>query len=763
MAKTIGIIIDQLVYEYQAEFWHGICHQAQESGVNIVSYVGSTVDSSDEAYSNQNKVYDLISRRRVDGSIVLISSVASRINKTEKTEFMKKIASRCPVLSVGDIFKEYPSVGVDNRKGMYDSVNHLISRHGKKRIAFIGGPSSSDEATARFNAYKEALKANSIQYDEKLFYLGNFVFDSGIDAVRYLVSNKVSFDAVVAASDWMIFGAMQELKQQGFEIPGEIAVSGFDNVESAYVSIPSLSSVKQPVYEMGRKVVSMMLDVIEKRDYAQCTLFPTEHVIRDSCGCLLVDTKTEMESGVRAEDDKSVSGDELKQTLFDKLKTDIIHTDSTEFLNLFNSSLERITRAEEITEFQNMISDIRDTILSPESLSAMGISSPEQMTKHRYIRSKDVEKIFDMYGDSIRSVENILHKARALVTRRAEQLQFIKYLDVNNKSSQIINIGQRLLTSYNRDFMFSVIKRDFPSVDISSCAIIEYVEPQAVPVSKMARMIFHYHKDKEVKITDDPFESETLVPDAYWPVESSSPWILTVLPLTYKKTAIGYVLFESKNLFGLVYEAFSSEIASALKGIEIYEEHDKIAASIKDRSVKINALVAPMLESIMQVAHLSGNEVETIKDLSNITSDGLTLLQKANAIIGKAAESINQMLDMISMIEDLSENINILALNASIESARAGSYGLGFQVIAQEVKHLSDSTAQNIKSISDVLRKVVSNIEESSRASKENYKVFTNVKNHVDQVTNLLMNITNKMNELSTSSNDILTEIDKKI
>jgi methyl-accepting chemotaxis protein len=212
-----------------------------------------------------------------------------------------------------------------------------------------------------------------------------------------------------------------------------------------------------------------------------------------------------------------------------------------------------------------------------------------------------------------------------------------------------------------------------------------------------------------------------------------------------------------------VYEAFSSEIASALKGIEIYEEHDKIAASIKDRSVKINALVAPMLESIMQVAHLSGNEVETIKDLSNITSDGLTLLQKANAIIGKAAESINQMLDMISMIEDLSENINILALNASIESARAGSYGLGFQVIAQEVKHLSDSTAQNIKSISDVLRKVVSNIEESSRASKENYKVFTNVKNHVDQVTNLLMNITSKMNELSISSNDILTEIDKKI
>jgi methyl-accepting chemotaxis protein len=121
------------------------------------------------------------------------------------------------------------------------------------------------------------------------------------------------------------------------------------------------------------------------------------------------------------------------------------------------------------------------------------------------------------------------------------------------------------------------------------------------------------------------------------------------------------------------------------------------------------------------------------------------------------------MLDMTSLIQDLSDNINILALNASIESARAGKYGLGFQVIATEVKHLSDSTAQNTKNISDALSKVVTNIKESNIASKENYKVFTNVKNHVEQVTNLLNNVTNKMNELSAASNNILAEIERKI
>ncbi|MBP9021555.1 MAG: hypothetical protein KBH06_00005, partial [Spirochaetes bacterium] len=75
MAKTIGVIIDQLVYEYQAEFWHGICAEAQQSGVNVISLVGSTVDYSEAGIVNRNKIYNIISSARIDGAIVLSSSV----------------------------------------------------------------------------------------------------------------------------------------------------------------------------------------------------------------------------------------------------------------------------------------------------------------------------------------------------------------------------------------------------------------------------------------------------------------------------------------------------------------------------------------------------------------------------------------------------------------------------------------------------------------------------------------------------------------
>lgn len=763
MATTIGLVIDQLVYEYQAELWHGVCHQAQERGINIVSYVGSTIDETDIQLMNQNKIYDFISNKRLQGIIVLISSVSSHVDRAGKEAFMKRLSSICPVVSVGDIFKEYPSIGVDNHKGMFDSINHLITQHGKRRIAFVGGPPASDEAQKRFGAYKEALRVNNIPYDEKLYYPGNFVFKSGIEAVDLLIEKKIPFDAVVAASDWMAFGAMHQLKEKGYDVPGKIAVSGFDNVESTYVSTPPLSSVKQPVYEMGKRAVDIVVNIIEKRDYEMCTIFPTEHIIRDSCGCLLAEKTPEQISRDHDFTQSLARRKDLKESLLKILQGEITPERGTEFLKAFNSALEKITRAEDIVEFHDLVSEIREDILSPKAIMSQGDSPFDKMKKHKLLKFNVVEETMRHYCVYTHGIEDLLHGARSLISRRAEQLQFFKYLNANNKSSQIISIGQHLLTTYNRDYLFSTIKKDFPQVDINSCAIVEYVDPSAKPVSKQARLINYYHKEKETRVSDEAFDTSIIVPDNCWPSAANSPWIANIIPISYKNEALGYVFYESKNLFGLVFEAFSSEIASALKGIEVFEEHNKVSQSIQERSRNINSLVTPMLESIQQVATLAGNEVQTIKNLATMTETGLLKFQNANEIIEKASASINQMLNMINLIEDLSSNINILALNASIESARAGSYGFGFQVIAEEIKQLSDSTAQNTKSISEVLRSVVSNIEESSVASKENYQVFSNVKNHVEQLTNLLLNVTNKMNDLSIASNEILTEIEKKI
>ncbi|MDA3900233.1 MAG: substrate-binding domain-containing protein [Spirochaetes bacterium] len=766
MAKTIGLIIDQLVYEYQAEMWHGVCDMAQKLGCNLISYVGSTIDFADNDLMSQNKIYEYISNKRLDGAIVLISSVSSHVNKAGKLDFMHKIAEKCPVISVGDLLEEYPSIGVDNHNGMFDSVNHLITKHGKRKIAFVGGPKNSDEAATRLGAYKAALKANNIAFDEKLYFEGSFIFSSGVEAINAFTGAKTEFDAVVAASDWMAFGVIQQLLQLGFKIPEQIAITGFDNVESAYVSTPPLSSVKQPVYEMGQKAVRTILDMIDKRPYEKKIIYPTEFIVRDSCGCLMTKTEAENEA---VQTEKTVSNDTLKShekmksSMIEKLKQDIEQGDGHDFLHYFNSIVDKVTRTEDISEYQKLIFEIRESLIRPELLINQKIAPIEQIHKHRIFKQDTVEKLIKAVSEYTYAVDDYLHRARLIISRKAEQLQFVKYLDANNKSAQIITIGQNILTTYNRNYLFSVIKRDFPKVDIPSCAIVQYSKQQAEDNSEYSKMLYYYNKDKDQNISTEPFKTEILIPDQFWPDKSHSPWIANVVPISYQGTPVGFVFYESKNRFGLIFEAFSSEISSALKGIQIYEDHEKVSNSIQDRSRRINELVAPMLESILQVSNISGDEIQAIRNLSDMTATGLSQLKSANDIIGKASSSINQMLGMIDLIEDVSANINILALNASIESARAGTYGLGFQVIAEEIKQLSDTTASNTKNISEVLKSVVSNIEESSSASQENFKVFTKVKDHVAQVTNLLTNVTNKMNELSSASNDILTEIERKI
>jgi len=163
-----------------------------------------------------------------------------------------------------------------------------------------------------------------------------------------------------------------------------------------------------------------------------------------------------------------------------------------------------------------------------------------------------------------------------------------------------------------------------------------------------------------------------------------------------------------------------------------------------------------MLEAIQELTDVSRIEIEKTSKLSNITSDALQKLKEANTIIEKSSANINKMLDMISIIDDVSSNINVLAINSSIESAHAGEYGWGFSIIAEEVKLLSDSTAENALKISNTLKEIVKAIQDSTIASIYNYNRFSEIDEHVSQVTNQFSGILARMTELSENSNKIL-------
>ncbi len=192
------------------------------------------------------------------------------------------------------VFFDQPSLGngistvwVKYRDGIKQAVEHLAVR-GRKRIAFIGGPSEKRmqilHNLERYAGYRDGLAACGLNHDTKLVVASDYTIKGGRLATRTLLKRSPRPDAIVAASDRMAFGALQELKAQGLEVPKDIAVTGFDDFELAQSADPPLTTVHFPVDELAKQAVRLLLEQIEGEAAAKLNheAVAVKLVVRDS-------------------------------------------------------------------------------------------------------------------------------------------------------------------------------------------------------------------------------------------------------------------------------------------------------------------------------------------------------------------------------------------------------------------------------------------------------------------------------------------------
>ncbi|PZT71877.1 MULTISPECIES: LacI family DNA-binding transcriptional regulator [unclassified Streptomyces] len=174
------------------------------------------------------------------------------------------------------------SVDSDNFEGARGAVEHLVSR-GRRTIATITGRLDVYASQSRLDGYRQAVGDAGLEPDERLVAPADFSEEGGARAMRELLARRPDVDAVFAASDVMAAGARQVLREAGRRIPEDVALIGFDDSAVARHMDPALTSVRQPIEEMGRTMTRLLLDMIagENADRAQIVL-PTELVVRDS-------------------------------------------------------------------------------------------------------------------------------------------------------------------------------------------------------------------------------------------------------------------------------------------------------------------------------------------------------------------------------------------------------------------------------------------------------------------------------------------------
>ncbi|KNF09745.1 ribose operon repressor [Gottschalkia purinilytica] len=269
--SSIGLIIPDIINPFFPDLARGVEDIASKEGYSVI------LCNTDDDPDKEKKYISLLNEKRVDGIIFTGASTHSH------EHILELIKSGVPVILMDRRIDYENTFGVfiENFKGGYDATNYLISL-GHKKIGCITGPLNTKESEERFNGYKKALKEAGIDFNEDLVIESNYKITGGADAATELLE-KQNVTAIFAFNDMMAYGVYKAAKLLGLKIPDDISVIGFDDVQISQILEPELTTVKQPIYDMGAESAKMLITRIKgKKIKKKIIKFKTELIIRES-------------------------------------------------------------------------------------------------------------------------------------------------------------------------------------------------------------------------------------------------------------------------------------------------------------------------------------------------------------------------------------------------------------------------------------------------------------------------------------------------
>lgn len=277
--NTLGVILPNISRIFFPQVLKGIQDNARKYNFNLIYF------DTDEEPEKEEKFIRELQNNMVDGIIVdfcrdinsnkeVIRSLESIINNERK---------KVPIVALEQqIDSSYiSSVSIDNYGSAVIATKYLIEA-GHTKIAHIAGPQTYPTPPQRLAGYKETLEKNNL-FNEELIVTGDFRPLSGYEETKKLIAEKKEFTAIFAANDQMAIGAMKALLEEGFSIPEDKSVIGFDNIFVSSLVSPSLSTIEVPQYELGCEAVEKVRNqIIENQIVKDDSVLPTHLIVRKS-------------------------------------------------------------------------------------------------------------------------------------------------------------------------------------------------------------------------------------------------------------------------------------------------------------------------------------------------------------------------------------------------------------------------------------------------------------------------------------------------
>lgn len=270
--RTIALLLPDITNPFFPELVKGVQTAADERGHALL-----LADSSDRPEKILSDI-ELLRRKQVDG-LILIS---------QNTDY-HGVAEACQGLPVVALDRELDvpgasMIGVDHEAGAYRAVRHLIDL-GHRHIAHVAGPARVAVSARRRAGWERALLEAGIEPDARLVVEGNFLEDGGFEAGRILLERLDDVTAVFAANDLTALGLLAACAAAGVAVPDRLSVVGFDGIHLARYTTPTLTTVAQPIYGLGRRAGEVLIEAIGADEPAPVTeLLDTQLVLGGSTG-----------------------------------------------------------------------------------------------------------------------------------------------------------------------------------------------------------------------------------------------------------------------------------------------------------------------------------------------------------------------------------------------------------------------------------------------------------------------------------------------
>ena len=272
---VVGVIVHDITDPYFAEIVRGVEDAATPGGHLVITC------SSDRNAEREDSYIRLLRSMRAAAIIFAGSGLDDPVlNRSMRKHLAAMRGYGAAVVHCSPHADGEAEVGVDNARGTASMVEALIAL-GHRRIAFLAGPTSLFVARQRLAGYRAGLEAAGLAYDPRLVVSTDFNLAAGVRAVDTLLAGDAPFTAIYAANDLLALGALQRLAELGVSVPDEVSVAGFDDIQPAATTAPSLSTVRLPLHEIGRRSFGWAEGVLAGGQ-PDPEVLPTELVLRGS-------------------------------------------------------------------------------------------------------------------------------------------------------------------------------------------------------------------------------------------------------------------------------------------------------------------------------------------------------------------------------------------------------------------------------------------------------------------------------------------------